>query len=316
MFALVLVAIVLSILPRPAAAANWWQWLGQTGGGRSRPEVSAESYIVVDAKSGQVLLSRRPHEERHPASLTKLMTALLIVENHSDLSQVVPVSEHAASMDPSKMYLYANEHITVENLLRGLLIASANDAAVALSEWAAGSVGAFVDLMNQKARALGFKDTKFYNPMGYEDLRHHSSAYDIAMLSTYVMRQPILREIVNSGVQTVESIDGVFKHSLRPTNKLVGDEDIYGIKTGFTEQSGETLSLYAEREGHPVIVVLLGSTDRFGDGRRLVDWTYEHYSWETLALSLPAFDWTRLFTGQSVVLAQGKRFAYGVAVGR
>jgi len=235
-------------------------------------EVSAESFVVMDKQTGRILASRNPDQRRFPASITKLMTALIIAERQSDLSVVVTVSEKAASQEPSKMFLQTGEQITVYDLLQGILISSANDGAVALSEWAAGSVEGFVELMNQKARALELSNTYFRNPIGFDYIGHYSSASDLSALAYYAVRNPVIREIVAREQAVVFSTDGQIRHTLRTTNQLLSEPHIQGLKTGFTPLAGESLTLYATQNGKELIIVILGSEDRFQDGRRLTDW--------------------------------------------
>jgi D-alanyl-D-alanine carboxypeptidase len=175
------------------------------------------------------------------ASLTKIMTALLILENHG-LNEIVTVDSDFSGELGVRIWLRQYEKMTVGDLLKGLLIPSAGDAAVALADYHSGSVEAFVEAMNARARELNLADTHFMNPVGLDEEDHYSSAFDLAILSKYALRIPAFRNIVRMDRATVSSVDGKFHHSFDSTNYLLNSYlDIQGVKTGTTDGAGASL---------------------------------------------------------------------------
>ncbi len=244
------------------------------------PELSAASAILVDAESGRVLYAKNTEEERLIASITKLMTALVAVQSHPDLSERVVIRPEWTGAEGSSMYLRAGEELTLESLLYGLLLASGNDAATAIAGYCAGDVETFVDWMNDKADELGMEHTRFANPSGLNDEGHYSTAADMARLARVVMEQPELAEIV--GTRSI-SIAG---RSLTNHNKLLWRYDgCVGMKTGYTEKAGRTLVSCAERNGQRLIAVTLNDPDDWKDHAALFDYGFSAYPRHVLALS-------------------------------
>jgi D-alanyl-D-alanine carboxypeptidase len=178
------------------------------------------------------------------------------------------------------MNLVAGERISVENLLYGLLVYSANDAAEALAKNYVGGRSEFIHLMNVKARSLGMTSTNFTNPAGFENGEHVTTAKDMTIASLYAMKNPYFAKLVSTKEITVKSTDGLFSHKLTNINKLLGEvEGLKGVKTGWTENARENLVSFVERNDHEVVVTLLGSQDRFGETEELISWIFENYSW-------------------------------------
>lgn len=246
------------------------------------PDLSAESYVVVDVGSGSVIASRNPSAVHPVASLTKLLTALTVMQN-ADLNDVVEVGPNAvkASTSGSDMQLKLNEKIRLQDLMAGLLINSANDAAVALAEHVSGSEEKFAEKMNKVARDYALARTHAVNATGFDNTKHFSSSYDMGLLLLHAWRDPVLGVYLRSSSLTVKSIDGTIKHHLKTTNRLLGERtDILAGKTGFTDAAGQSLAIVSENEeGRPVIAVLLGSKDRFGEMNRLLNWVFKTFSW-------------------------------------
>ena len=240
--------------------------------------MSATATIAVDLESQSTLYEYNSQARLPIASLTKLMTAFVILEEN-DTDDIVTISSNAASTVGSSMGLYTGEQITVKNLLYGLLIESGNDSAVALAEHNAGSESAFVTKMNQKAKELGMYNTAYANTTGLDSSIAYSSARDLALLSSHLSRDPSIREIVRQESATVSSTTGI-SHTLTSTNILLGQYGIKGLKTGKTPVAGECLITLAESpDSHEIITVVLGSGNRFGDSSTLVDWIYRAYIW-------------------------------------
>ncbi len=249
---------------------------------RTLPEVSAEALLVYDIDAGRMLYERNSDVALPPASLTKLMTALLTLEA-GNLDQMVTVQESDLIGDAS-MGLAAGDQVTVETLLWGLLIASGNDAATALARHVAGSTDAFVAQMNQRAAALGLAETNFQNPHGLDADSHMSSARDLLALTLANLDYPLFREIVATAETTVDG------YPLQSTNQLLETyAGATGIKTGTTPAAGECLIAQIERDGHPILIIILGSSDRYADARALHDLYQLNYRW-TGGSTLPALN--------------------------
>jgi len=241
------------------------------------PYITAHAAIVIDNVTGTVLYSKNPHQTRAPASTTKILTALLALEK-GGLDEIVSVSRYAAGTTGSTARLYTGQKIRMIDLLHGLLLSSGNDAAVAVAEHIAGSEDAFVRLMNARAAELGALNTRFQNPHGLDKPGHFSTAYDLALLARLALLYPTFAEIVAK--QTYSSESGAWTN----TNKLLWSyEGIEGIKTGTTGQAGYCLVATATQNGMQLITVVLGSTDRWSDTRKLLDYGFDNFHLVTLA---------------------------------
>lgn len=244
--------------------------------GQSMQEVhiSAHNAILMEQKSGRVIFEKDAHERRPIASITKVMTAIIAIEN-GNLKDKVKVSERAIHTEGSSIYLQRGETMTLEDLLYGLMLRSGNDAAIAIAEHIGGSVEGFVFLMNEKARYLGMTNTNFKNPHGLDEDGHYSSAYDIAILTRYAMENELFREI--SGSESYHSKNRDYRWNNK--NKLLTRYYDYctGGKTGYTKKAGRTLVTTAEKNDLELISVTLNAPDDWNDHRSLYDWGYEHY---------------------------------------
>jgi len=245
------------------------------------PEIGATSAIVMDAGTGKILFAKNPDERLAIASITKIMTAIVVLHYKSDLQEVVRVSGEAAKVGGSQMHLLENEMMTIENLMKGMLIDSANDAAYALAEGTFGSVERFVDAMDRQAVELGLTNTHFTNTYGADNDAHFSTARELATLTVYAMKNDVFRSMVGIQKTTVTDTTGKFKHNLENTNKLVGKYlNVIGVKTGTTEEAGASLVAAAKgSSGQTVIAVLLNSPERFTEGKKLLDWALRAYTW-------------------------------------
>lgn len=251
--------------------------------GKSLPWLSARSVIVVDVDSKAVLFSKNPDWQLYPASTTKMMTALVALEAY-DLSDVITIRENGAI--GQTMRLEVGEQITVEDLLYGLLVGSGNDAAEVLARHYPGGEAAFIERMNQKEEELYLENTQFRNTSGIEAYGHVSTVHDLVLLGSELMRQPILAKMVETREIVVTDITGEIVHELTNINQLVVDQvpGVRGIKTGWTEHAGECLVTYVEREGKKIIIALLGSADRFGETRTVIDWVFANHQWQEISL--------------------------------
>jgi D-alanyl-D-alanine carboxypeptidase len=245
------------------------------------PEIKAKSILLMDKDTSFVLFAKNQNVKRPIASLAKIMTALVVLEKKK-LSEVAIVGEEIYKLDPeeSRMNLEVGERITVENLLYGLLVSSAGDAAVVLARAVAGSERKFVELMNKKAKDLGLKNTVFADSRGFSP-KNQSTAFEIAILTSYILRNTTISNIVKTKEVALYSVDGRFKHDLKTTNKLLTESNlpITGFKTGYTEKAGESLVATAEKDNHTIIAVVLNSSDRFAESEKLLEWFFDSYEY-------------------------------------
>lgn len=244
------------------------------------PVIEARSSIAMDVNTGEVLYEKNANAQRQIASITKLMTAIIILEEN-DFSDVVTISKEASVADGSQMFLHTGEKITVQNLMYGLIIQSANDAAEALAQFNAGSIDKFVEKMNTKARELGLINTHFQNPVGYDSKSNYSSALDVARLARYIYQKDFVQRAATIKELDIQSTDKAFTHSLKTTNELLDSYlKIKGLKTGRTDMAGLCNVSIAENDNNnEIITVVLGSPDRFRESKVLIDWTFRAYIW-------------------------------------
>ena len=244
--------------------------------------VEAEACLLMEKTTGEVLYAVNEHEPLEPASVTKIMTILLVMEaidsGQLQYGDVVTASAHACSMGGSQIWLKENEQMTVEDLLKAVCVASANDCSVALAEHLAGSESAFVERMNQRAAELGMEDTVFMNPTGLPAEGHVTSAYDIALMSReLILNHPDVRRFTTIWMDTLRN--GEF--GLSNTNKLIHSyEGATGLKTGSTDGALYCLSATAERDGMELIAVILKaptSAQRFAGAQALLNYGFASY---------------------------------------
>lgn len=249
-------------------------------------ELPAPSYILMEKQTGQILCAHNEHEPLRPASVTKVMTLLLIMqalENGSiGWDDTVTTSAAAAAKGGSQIFLEENEQLPLREMLKSVVVASANDCACALAEHIAGSESAFVARMNERARELGMNETQFVNCTGLDDeadaATHLTSAYDVALMSRALLQYDAIRDYTTIWTDTVR--DGQF--GLANTNKLVRFYDgTTGLKTGYTSAAGYCLAASAEREGMELIAVVLhcaSSVDRFESAKALLNYGFSNYA--------------------------------------
>nr|WP_235680425.1 D-alanyl-D-alanine carboxypeptidase family protein [Paenibacillus albicereus] len=246
---------------------------------------SARSAIVMDADSGTVIYEKNSHDKLPPASITKIMTMLLIVEAIQDgklkLADKVSTSEYAASMGGSQIFLEPGEEMTVDDMLKGIAMASGNDASVAMAEKIGGTEAEFVSMMNEKAAQLGLTDTHFANPNGLPAADHYTSAHDIAVMSRELLKHSLITKY------TGQYQDYLRKDSEKPfwlvnTNKLVRFySGADGLKTGYTSEAKYCLSATAKRDGMRVVAVVMGEPNtktRNAEVSSLLDYSFAQYA--------------------------------------
>ncbi len=244
-------------------------------------EVGGKSAILMDIASGTVMYEKNAHEKLPIASVTKIMTLLLVMEaldeGHITLEEPVTCSPEAASMGGSQIWLEPAEIMSVHDLVKAAAVVSANDACAALAEHLCGSIEGFVERMNTRAAELGMNDTQFLDCSGLND-EAHSSAYDVALMSCELMKYPLIKQYTTIWMDTLRNGES----QLVNTNKLVRFyQGITGLKTGTTSTAGHNLSATAERNGMGLAAVILGCSttdERFGGARRMLDYGFAHYS--------------------------------------
>lgn len=247
--------------------------------GVADPVLTAKAAVVIDRDSGAILYAKNPDAQFFPASITKMMTAVVALQSFP-LDQVVVIQEESTAVG-STMKLQKDEQITIKNLIQGLLIDSGNDAAYALADAYPGGYAKFVDAMNQQAQRWHMVGTHFTNVSGVEQDEHLTTVHDIATLAKEAMKDEFFRDTVRMTALDVTDVSGHIVHNLHSTNQLLGVvPGVVGIKTGWTEVAGECLVAETVRDGHSIITVVLGSDDRFGETTQLINWTFMHHKWE------------------------------------
>ena len=245
--------------------------------------LSSASALLMEKETGTVLLQQNAHQKLEPASVTKIMTLLLVMEavdsGRLSLDELVPVSAHAAGMGGSQVYLKEGERLSVSDLIKCVAVVSGNDCAVALAERLSGSESAFVDQMNQKAQALGMEDTHFVNCTGLPAPGHLTSAYDIALMSRQLLlHHPDIRQYTTIWTDSIRN--GAF--GLTNTNRLIRFYDgATGLKTGFTASAQYCMSATAQRNGMELIAVVMKApttAQRFQDASSLLDYGFANYA--------------------------------------
>lgn len=278
---LVLLAVLL-LLPIPAAKAA------------GEPGVSAQSAILISGDDGTVLFEKNAHEQLAMASTTKIMTALLTLEEaECSGDPVIEITEEMVRVEGSSMGLQAGNRLTLTNLTSGMLLASGNDAANAAAVYLGGGQEGFAELMNARAGEIGMTETNFVTPSGLDDDMHYSTAYDMALLGREAMQNEEFARIAGSATLQVEFVEPEQKISYSNHNKLLHlYEGCIGIKTGFTKKAGRTLVSAARRDGTTLIAVTLNAPDDWDDHMAMFDYGFAkvktvHMGSEALPEALP-----------------------------
>lgn len=274
------------------------------------PDIQAKAALLVDANTGSIVYAKNEHEELYPASLTKIMTALLVLEavdsGKLSLDQQLTASDTITQLDSdgSSAGIQVGEIMTVEQLLYCMLVVSANEACVILAEAVSGDVDTFVDAMNAKAQALGCENTHFVNPTGLHDSQHYTSAWDLYLITKEAMKHEDFMRICDTGDITLPATNLSEARSLHSTNYLISvwrsrgyyNTDAHGIKTGSTDAAGHCLVSSASKGSLSFISVMLGCeqlhlegneirTMSFYETNRLFDWAFENFAYQTVLTS-------------------------------
>ena len=242
------------------------------------PILNSRIAVVYERKSGNIIYGKQENKRSAMASTTKIMTAIILIEN-CDLEQVVTISAKAAGTGGSRLGLKKGDTIIMKDLLYGLMLKSGNDAAVAIAESVAGSVEEFANMMNKKAKEIGLSNTHYVTPHGLDNPEHYTTAYELAKLADYALKNEIFSKVVNTKSYTV-TING-YPKSISNTNELLGFlEGVNGVKTGFTNNAGRCLVTSVNRNGFEIITVVLQADTkkyRTSDSIKLINYVYENY---------------------------------------
>lgn len=245
----------------------------------NEPVLNARAAIIYDRTTKEIIWGKNENDKRAMASTTKIMTALVVLDN-CNLDDIVVISKKAAGTGGSRLKINTGDKITVNDLLYGLMLKSGNDTAVALAEHIAGSVEEFAKLMNKKAEEIGLKNTNFVTPHGLDNENHYTTAYELALLTDYALNNKKFAEIVNTKSITI-NIDGV-PRTIGNTNELLGNlTGVNGVKTGFTNGAGRCLVTSCRRGENEIITVVLGcdtKKQRTSDSVKLIEYAFKNYT--------------------------------------
>lgn len=253
--------------------------------------VDAKASMIVEVNSGKIIHADNEETQNYPASVTKILTAILVLEN-CDLNDTAVVSQSAISHIPEGYVvapLFVGEEINIENLLYALMLKSANDAAYVLAEHVGGSVEGFADMMNKKAKEIGCKNSHFVNPNGIHNVNHYTTAYDMYLISKYAMENEKFVKIVSTYKYILPATNKYLKNDriMENTNSFINpnskyyDENIKGIKTGTTIQAGNCLITDVAKDDFEIITVILGaetSDSKFSETSKMIDYMFDNYT--------------------------------------
>ncbi|MDL2289465.1 D-alanyl-D-alanine carboxypeptidase [Clostridia bacterium OttesenSCG-928-F22] len=239
-------------------------------------EVTGTSAVLLEVETGRLLYAKNADKQMPMASTTKVMTAILAIEN-GVLEDVVTISGNASGVEGSSLYLAIGQKVTLEQLLYGLMLQSGNDSAVAIAEHIAGSVEEFAGMMNAKARELGAENTNFMNPHGLPASGHHTTAADLAKITAYAMQNETFEKIVSTKYHELDLGEGQIR-VIKNKNKVLWDyEGGIGVKTGYTKEAGRCLVSAAKRDNMTTVAVVLDCYDWFEQSMKLLDYGFETY---------------------------------------
>ena len=244
----------------------------------TEPTINSRAAIVYERSSGKILYGKEENEKRKMASTTKIMTAIVVLEN-TNLDDIVTISSKAAGTGGSRLGLHKDDKISIQDLLYGLLLCSGNDAAVALAEHVGGDLSNFANMMNSKAVSLGLSSTHFVTPHGLDDDNHYTTAYELALITNYALKNDVFANLVKTKTYTI-SINNHPK-TLSNTNELLGNLDgVYGVKTGFTNGANRCLVTAVKRDNMDIICIVLGADtkkDRTKDSINLINYSFNNF---------------------------------------
>lgn len=280
---------------------------------KGEPTIDGEAGVLIDRETGQVLWEKNAEKIMLPASTTKIMTAVLLIDN-SDLEDIAVTSRLARHAIGSRIYLEEGEEIIVEDLLYGLMLQSGNDAAIVAAEHVAGSVEEFTAMMNNKARELGAVNTNFVNPHGLSDENHFTTALDLALIARYALQNETFQEVVSTTTRIIPWPESQWPRELHNGNRLLTRyTGADGVKTGWTTASGHTLVASATRDGQQLIAVILNANGRDARDRdvtALLDYGFENFENEKIISDGQTLVHAPVRYGESVPLASAGEITY------
>ncbi len=264
---------------------------------------SAKAAVVMDVKTGRVLYSKNSEQKLPMASTTKIMTVLVAIET-GKLNEIVTVSKNAANVEGSSIYLKEGEKITVEELLFAIMLRSGNDAATAVAEHLGGSIEGYAYMMNLKAKEIGAKNTSFANPHGLDSQQHYTTAYDLALITSYALRNPKFAEIVSTKRKTISGPPDVeWKRSMMNKNKMLWQfEGGDGVKTGFTKKAGRCLVASATRNNWKLCSVVLNCSPMWEESSALLDYCFNNYSQQKIIDSGELYQYLKVIKGDKDIV--------------
>ena len=238
-------------------------------------EISAKSAVVICADTGEIVFEKNPHQELPMASTTKIMTSVLALE-YGASDQYFTVTEEMVSVEGSSIGLLPDDKISLKTLVKGMLLESGNDAANSVANIVGGTIPDFVALMNYKAKEIGMNSTSFETPSGLDGENHYSTAFDMAILGAYAIKNPVFRQISSSQEQVVYYGNEPYRRVFTNNNKLLNTYDgAFGIKTGFTKKSGRCLVSAVKKDNKTLIAVTLNAPDDWNDHMKMYDYSFE-----------------------------------------
>lgn len=247
---------------------------------KKEPITNSKHIVAIDRKSLNILYEKSAYKKTPMASTTKIMTAIIVLEN-CNLNETVEISKKAASTQGSTLGISTGDKISMNDLLYGLMLRSGNDCAIAIAEYISGSVEEFANLMNEKAKELNLTNTHFVTPHGLDDKNHYTTAYELALLTDYALKNKTFQNIVSTKTATI-SINGISR-TISNTNELLGNlSGVYGVKTGFTFNAGRCLVSSCNRNGMDIIVVVLGAdtkNQRTQDSIKIINYIYNNFEY-------------------------------------
>ncbi len=274
---IVITIIILALAGLPAAPYG-----DEPSAQAAPPEVSAQTAILIEGNSGEVLYEKNAEQKAFPASITKIMTALLAIES-GNLDKIVTVSENASGVEGSSIYLETGEKIALRDLVYGLMLRSGNDAAIAISEEIGGTTENFVIMMNKRARELGAFNTHFANPNGLHNQDHYTTASDMALISKAAMKNPEFKKVAAAKTWIADRGEGKYNYFYNKNKVVYQYTGGTGIKIGFTRAAGRTLVASSERHGMELICVVMNAPNWFQDTYHLMDYAFGQYETTKIA---------------------------------
>lgn len=266
------------LLNEPIIEENDKKEIEAAASSNTKPTINSRRYAIYDRLSGRCIYGKDENKQTAMASTTKIMTAIIVVEN-CKLEDVVTITAKAAGTGGSTLGINKDDKITVNDLLYGLMLRSGNDAAVALAIHTAGSLEEFANMMNQKAKQLNLKNTHFVTPHGLDNEEHYTTAYELAKITDYALKNKTIAKIVATKSTTIYINE--MPRQINNTNELLGNvEGVYGVKTGFTNNAGRCLVTSVKRGDMDLIVVVLGADtrkDRAKDSMKLIEYAFKKY---------------------------------------